>query len=421
MPPRDVKVYVRRVAGRPLQLKYWCPTAMSWIRQTAGTHDVKEAKGKARQLEAELLTKTYSPRNPKCSWQSFVKDYDDTELKVNTRARSREKALSVLGIADRYLKPASVGDVADKHMLKKFRTHLLTLTSKRTGDTLSKHTVKSYMATLNAALRWAEEHDYIHTVPRLKAVKASKLDSSMKGRPLTDKEFEAFLAAVPAITGEPAADSWCRLLKGIWHSALRLEEALELHWTSEAKIRPIWVDDGLPLLRIPAAMQKNDSDDQIPMLPDFEKLITETAPGDRRGFIFDPLPLPGDAPKKFGRLKAGWVGKIISRIGEHAKIVVNTKVRTDGTIEEKFASAHDLRRSCCQRLLNAGVSPLIVQRLMRHSSLAVTLAYYSQSDVQADAKSLREKLEVGHTSGHSSTQTDATARVSIRKHPRKAK
>ena len=41
------------------------------------------------------------------------------------------------------------------------------------------------------------------------------------------------------------------------------------------------------------------------------------------------------------------------------------------------------------------MSPLIVQRFMRHSSLAITLEFYSKVQVKEDAAVIREKLASG--------------------------
>jgi hypothetical protein len=74
--------------------------------------------------------------------------------------------------------------------------------------------------------------------------------------------------------------------------------------------------------------------------------------------VFNPISLQlkrgRDATDE--RPNAEWVGKIISRIGKKANVVVrpadpNTKRPA------KYASAHDLRRSCGERLLDASVPP----------------------------------------------------------------
>ena len=55
----------------------------------------------------------------------------------------------------------------------------------------------------------------------------------------------------------------------------------------------------------------------------------------------------------------------------------------------KYATAHDLRRSCGERLRNAGVPPLVICRVMRHASWETTRKHYAPGDIQRDAEVLR--------------------------------
>ena len=97
-------------------------------------------------------------------------------------------------------------------------------------------------------------------------------------------------------------------------------------------------------------------------------------------------------PIQVGRPDSTWVGKIISRIGKAADIIVEpADERTGRPI--KYASAHDLRRSCGERLRNAGVPPLVICRILRHESWETTRKHYAPGDVQSDAALLRSSLE----------------------------
>src|SRR5581483_2515199 len=64
----------------------------------------------------------------------------------------------------------------------------------------------------------------------------------------------------------------------------------------------------------------------------------------------------------------------------------------DGTEAEKYASAHDLGRSCAQRLLDHGVPEKIATSVMRHADAATTRRYHAPGDVQADSLRLRTLL-----------------------------
>lgn len=110
----------------------------------------------------------------------------------------------------------------------------------------------------------------------------------MKRRPITKDEFQRMLNAVSDVVGESIAESWTHVLRGLWESALRINELLSVSWDKPGTIRPKWTDGIHPSLGIPAAMQKNNSDEEIPLLPGFEALLLETPPDLRTGWVFVP-------------------------------------------------------------------------------------------------------------------------------------
>jgi integrase len=99
---------------------------------------------------------------------------------------------------------------------------------------------------------------------------------------------------------------------------------------------------------------------------------------------------------RHGRFDAEWVSKVITRIGKAAGVIVEqADERTGRPI--KYASAHDLRRSCGERLRNAGVPPLVICRVMRHASWKTTRKHYAPGDVQKEAGILRRLLVDSHS------------------------
>ncbi len=140
-------------------------------------------------------------------------------------------------------------------------------------------------------------------------------------------------------------------------------------------------------------MQKNDTEESIPLLPQFEAVILETPADKRTGWVFNPasLQLKLGRRVRHHRPAAEWVGRVISRIGEKAGIVVQEADEKTGR-PTKYATAHDLRRSCGERLRNAGVPPLVICRVMRHASWETTRKHYAPGDIQRDAEVLRAHL-----------------------------
>ena len=95
------------------------------------------------------------------------------------------------------------------------------------------------MAAIMAAINWAAYQGWLKEVPKLRKAKVAKL-KHMKGRPITTEEFERMLDKVESVTGQGAAASWEYTLRGLWESALRLNELLHVSWDISGTIQPVW-------------------------------------------------------------------------------------------------------------------------------------------------------------------------------------
>lgn len=96
------------------------------------------------------------------------------------------------------------------------------------------------------------------------------------------------------------------------------------------------------------------------------------------------------------RLTPEHVGRIIGDIGKKAKVVVRTMKDDAAKSRKKFASAHDLRRGCAQRLVNAGISAETLKVVMRHREFSTTERYYGATKrAQSAGSELAEKLTDG--------------------------
>jgi integrase len=189
------------------------------------------------------------------------------------------------------------------------------------------------------------------------------------------------------VVGREAVASWRYLLRAAWESGLRLDELMHLHWSDARYIVPTW-GNGLPVLAIPASMQKNDTEESIPLLPGFEALLLETPEIERFGWVLNPMSLQTMLGRRVRhqRPDAEWVGKVITRIGKAAGVIVQP---AKGGRAAKYASAHDLRRSCAERLVAAGVPEREVARVLRHASVETTRKHYAPGTVQQSAKIIR--------------------------------
>jgi integrase len=402
MPTKKLpKVRIAQPAGRPIQLRYTDPDSGKEIRISTATHDIAEAEEQKKNLEAKLrLGQDAKPRRrakggPSMAWEDFRERYSAVQLST-LRPKSAIDSESRLDIAERILKPKTLGDVADSEALHNLQQRLLAGTESRFNRPRSPMTARGYMAVVLAALNWAAYMEWIQTVPRLRKIKTAR-NRQMKGRPITAKEFAAMIRATSEVVGKAAAPSWHFALRGLWESGLRLGELLHVHWTDERYIIPEWPEGALPVLRIPSAMQKNDTEEAIPLLPGFERLITRVPDDQRTGWVFNPASLQIRLGRRVRSARANveWIGKVISAIGEKAEVTVQPEI---GGKPAKYASAHDLRRSCADRLVAAGVAERDVAAVMRHASVETTRRHYAPDNVQRTAGVIRERLAgVGST------------------------
>ncbi len=166
---------------------------------------------------------------------------------------------------------------------------------------------------------------------------------------------------------------------------------MHLHWSDQRYIVPKWKRGELPVLAIPATMQKNQTEESIPLLPLFEKLLLETPAVQRFGWVVNPVSLQIMLGRRVRqqRADAEWIGKVITRIGKAAGIAVRPAVGDD---DAKWASAHDLRRSCAARLVSAGIPEREVARVLRHASIETTRKHYAPGTVQESAGIIRKRL-----------------------------
>lgn len=383
--PRVSLVYP---AARPIQMRYTDPETGKQVRVSTGTRDPVKAEEERERLQAKLILglDVQSPRKrvygPGMPWEDFRDEYSRQHLST-LRLRSRNDVEFRLDMIERILSPSRLRDVATREALEQLQSDLLAGVGSRKKRARSRHTVRSYMVVIRTALLWAEERGWLPSVPRVRGVKTSKLKHA-KGRPLATEEFERMLECVPKVVGDAAAPSWDYLLRGLWESGLRLNEAMSMSWTDPQRIHPDWRAGRHPLLMISPSEQKNDTEDAIPLLPGFERLLLETPEAERDGWVFSPEKRNGT-----GRPTAEWVGRVISRIGKAAGVVVD---RATG----KYASAHDLRRSLADRLEAAGVPERTISRIMRHASVETTRRYYATGNVQREAASLKMYLGTHH-------------------------
>jgi integrase len=351
--------------GRSLLLRWIDPVTGRWRERTTGTNNRRAADRLAAELALSIDRGEFAPAGD-LPWAAFRERYAEEHLSGLSR-RSQEAANTVLNHFERLMRPKLLSDAADASALSGFQSKL------RAGG-IKETSVCSYMGQFLAALGWAEDIGAIHEVPKLRKPKRVKTGKSFsRGRPISGEEFDRMLEAAPHVrSGDYPA--WQRYLTGLWLSGLRLEESLALTWEHRDDGISVDLSGRHPRLKICAAAEKGNKDRYLPMTPDFAEFLLKTSEHERCGLVF-PL-----VARKAEQMSVKRVSRNVSDIGRRAKVVVSKR-------DNKFATAHDLRRSFGTRW-STRVKPAVLQLLMRHDSIETTLKYYVAHDADDIADGL---------------------------------
>jgi integrase len=346
-----------------LMMRYVDPiTGKSVARSTKATNH-RDAERAAAKWEAELQAGTYhKPQN--ISWAEFRQRCEDEKLAALS-PNTMQATIAAFNHVERLIHPKSL-HVLTPQVLSQFQAKLR-------NEKMRETTIATHLRHLRAALGWAVSMSMLAKLPEIKMPKRAKGLTLMRGRPITGEEFERMLTAVTSVRPRDA-QTWIHYLNGLWLSGLRLEESLQLGWDEDSPLS-IVLGGRHPKLRIYAEAEKGHLDRLLPMTPDFAEFLMRTPPEKRTGAVFRIAGLQTGRP-----MTAKRICRIISKIGEKAGVVVNRS-------EDKFASAHDLRRAFGTRWASR-VKPATLKLLMRHQSIDTTLKYYVAQDADEIADEL---------------------------------
>lgn len=282
-----------------------------------------------------------------CRGQSFRDEF--TRLKLATlRNDSAGLYENHLDVCERIAKPETLQDMVDS--MPRMPAELL---SGREGKKpREQSTVNSYMRSLRAALNWAHEVGWLPERARFKPL---PVDQESGGRSLRNSELRSLYDAAQEVCGQ-YANEWIYLIKGLVLTGLRISEALEASIDDSSKIHIVKLKEEL-FFRIPGRLQKNRKEDLLPITPEFAAQLQEHPTGE--GWVF-PLRMRNG---RKGRPNAKTAGRTIAAIGKAAG------VETKGG---KTASAHDLRRTFGQMLIDRNLGVSTIKHMMRHSSIETT-------------------------------------------------
>jgi integrase len=329
MTEKRIVVWVQRFKDRPTLMLQWLdPDTGRRKSKSARTADPEKAERMRADLEYELNHGLASEPS-KMAWEAFRQLYENEKLAGNREA-TRKKAGYVFDAFEELAPPRTLGQVNER-TVSRYATQL-----REKGHKPA--TIQGHLAYLRAALRWAADQKLIPAAPK---VVMPKVPRKKIIRKIVAEEFERLLAVVPD-------DCWAAFLQTAWYTGMRRNEMLDLTWDGRGGTP--WVDFKQGRIWLPAAYNKSDADQWLPVHPDLAKVLQ--ARQQPHGKLFPLSASPREVSRTFTRLakKAGL------RI-----------------------TLHDLRRSFGSRYAPVVPAP-VLQRLMRHADIKTRLAYYTDVD-----------------------------------------
>jgi integrase len=345
MSDQRVTVWVQRFKDRPALMLQWIdPETGKRKSESAGTADPDQAEQKRADKEYELnhgLHKEVS----RMSWERF-RELFEAEYLSGARANTRRNYAATLDLFEELCRPGALRSVSGRTVSTFVGAMRKRPTRGREGMAAS--TIRVYLEYLHTALAWAAHQNFIPACPRFPDVKVPK----KRPQPVPTESFEKLLDKAP--------DALTRayLLCG-WLAGLRLNEGLALEW-EQTDAAP-WVDFARNRIWLPAGFVKAAEDQWVPLDPVLCSAL-------------EPLPRHG---RKVFRFLSRKTGEPICLEGMSQRIV---KLARRAGVK---LSMHALRKGFGCRY--AGKVPAqVLQRLMRHSSIAITMDYYANVDAAVE-------------------------------------
>jgi integrase len=356
-----VVVWVQHCCDRPyLDLRWHDPVTGRPRRKSAGTCNPLEAERKRANLEYELNHGLYREASG-MSWERFRALFED-EYVAGRRLNTRRNFDATLDLFEKICPVGRLRSI-DERAVSAFAAGLRKEPGRRKGsEGMMPSTIKIRLQYLHTTLSWAVHQGLLPKVPRFPAVKVSKKDP----QPVPVEAFERMLAK--------AKDDNMRayLLTG-WLAGLRLTEASLLEW--EPTEAAPYLDLGRNRIILPAEYVKADRDQWLPLDPQLRQVLERLPRQGKKVFRFHN--------SRGAPLTVNGISQRVADLAEKAGVRLTMKA---------------LRRGFGCRY-SGKVSAHVLQRLMRHASLKVTMTYYANIDDAVEEAVLGTEFRK-HASGH---------------------
>jgi integrase len=340
---KRIVVWVQQFKDRgSLMLQWIDPDTGKRKSKSAKTDDPDKAEQKRADLEYELNNGKYQEVS-RMSWERFREQFGE-EFVAGRRANTRRNYRVALDLFEKVCKPTTLRGITER-TISAFAAGLRKLPG-HGGGTMQASSIKVRLQFLHTALKWAADQKLVPACPRFPAVKVPK----KRPQPVPAEAFEKLLAKAPD-------DQMRAFLLCGWLAGLRLNEALALEWRETDKAP--YLDPDRNRIVFPAAVVKADEDQWVPLDPELWQALTRLTGRAGRVFRFDAVDGRGD--------------RRVTDITMSARV---RKIAQAAGVRLTFKS---LRRGFGCRYAGK-VSAQVLQKLMRHSSIKVTMDYYANVD-----------------------------------------
>jgi len=305
--------------------------------------------------EAEISLKKYVQKEHDKKYgidrKIGFKEYADIYIKNYAKRKKRSWKSD-----EKYLKSQLIPFFDNLELSEITPLHVQEFIDKRLEDGVQKNSINRHLQVLRKMMNWASEYGFEIGKNPVKPGHLFSETEFKRNRVLTHEEEEWLM--------NEAAPHLKDIIQYALGTGCRLQEIL--------KLRIEDIDFSLDVITIRAEINKTKKEDRIPINPSVKELLQRVVEenGGRSEFVFnyfDPI------RKRLTPVKS-------------IKVAFLNACRRSNLKNLQF---RDLRRTFASRLHENRVDPLIIQRLLRHSSFKISEQVYIQSNMRMMKEAVR--------------------------------
>lgn len=352
-----ITVWVQRFKDRDsLMLQWTDPHTGKRKSKSAETSLPAVAEMKRSELEYELNHGLHKEAS-RMSWEAF-RELFEKEHVSGCRPKTKIYYGEVFNSFEKLCNPSSLRSVTTR-TISQF-VGAMREQKGRSGK-MAESTIKTRLQFLRSALAWAVRQKLITELPEFPKIRPPK----RRPQPVPLETFERLLSQVKDATMEAF------LLSG-WLAGLRLNEACDLEWEETEKAP--YLDLDRERIVFPAGFVKAVEDQWVPLDPELREALLALPRKGKQVF----LPKGRKCHPRIMQMK-------IASLAQQAGVKLTMR-----TLRRGFGCYWAAR-----------VSAQVLQKLMRHSTIMLTMTYYANMDDAAMEAVLGRKSSLRNTSRNS--------------------